>query len=168
MLPKKLNTNNTQKDNSEVTLGSLSNYEMENKPFSGCLFFNANAMARLTKRAAEKAFKPLNISASLAYLLVIILKNPGIQASELAKQMILKASTVTRLLDKLEKLNYITKETKSKFVYIFPTDFAIQNQSKLDECSNNLTNFYKKNIDCVTMKNATDISLEIALKLERQ
>lgn len=150
-------------------------YETENcnikdkndKPFSGCLFFSANALARLTTKAAEKAFKPLKISASQAYILMIILKQPGIKASELANKMILNASTITRLLDKLEKLNYITKKIESKFVYIYPTELAQQSKTKLEECGNNLTNFYKSNIDCNSMKNATDISFQIALKLEK-
>ncbi len=168
MLSKKINFNNHLANNTEVSLESCDSKGIYDKPFSSCLFFSANAMARLTTRAAEKAFKPLKISASLAYLLMIILKQPGIKASELANKMILNASTVTRLLDKLEKLNYITKKTESKFVYIYPADLAFQNKSKLEECSNNLTNFYKKNIDCNTIKNATEVSFQIALKLEKQ
>lgn len=116
----------------------------EKLPYSGCLFFAANALARSTSHLASIAYKSLGITAQSAYVLLIVVEMPGIHSTELAKKMMLTPSTITRLTDKLIKIGYLKKETQSKYCMLYPTDFALSIKPQLDECSNKLIQIYNE------------------------
>ncbi|MFY8161437.1 MAG: MarR family winged helix-turn-helix transcriptional regulator [Candidatus Kapaibacteriota bacterium] len=142
-----------------------------NIPFSGCLFFASNSMARNTTNLAEIAFKPLGISAPSAYIIMFVLKQPGINATDLAKSMMLKPSTVSRFLDRLIANNYLRKETESKYVYVYPTEFSKELLPKLEECSNKLMLLYSEVFPqediCAITKTAFDSSIKIEKYLKK-
>lgn len=89
--------------------------------YCGCLFFSANALARNLTRIAEEEYKVIGLSPSHALLLLTINEHQGIQPKELAMEMQLTPSTVTRLLDKLESKKYIVREEEGKKVKVFST-----------------------------------------------
>lgn len=69
--------------------------------FSTCLFFLTNALSRDLTRLWDEAFSELSLTASQAYMLVLIIRNPNIHQTKIAKEMLLEASTVTRSLQGL-------------------------------------------------------------------
>jgi DNA-binding MarR family transcriptional regulator len=93
----------------------------KNSKYCGCLFFSANALARNLTRIAEQEYKVTGLSPSHALLLLTINEKQGIQPKELAMEMQLTPSTVTRLLDKLESRKYILREEQGKIVKVFST-----------------------------------------------
>ena len=71
--------------------------------FCNCLYFTANALARKVEKLATESWKKVDMSPSHAYLLILVLEEPGMQAGQIAEQVQLTPSTITRLLEKLEE-----------------------------------------------------------------
>lgn len=86
-----------------------------------CLFFSAGALSRNLTRLAEEEYKPTGLSPSHALLLLTISTHSGVRPSQLAEEMQLTPSTVTRLLDKLESKKLITREGAGKSVIVKAT-----------------------------------------------
>ena len=77
--------------------------------FESCLFFNLNSLTRLLNKQWEDAFAPLGLSASHGYLLRAVLAHPGSTQKQLAEQLDLAPSTVTRFLEVLEQKGFVVK-----------------------------------------------------------
>jgi DNA-binding MarR family transcriptional regulator len=90
-------------------------------PYCRCLFFSANALARNLTRISEAAFARTGLAPSLAFVLMTINRQPGIQPSEVAQIMMLSPSTVTRLVEKLETRGLLLREAQGKAILIHPT-----------------------------------------------
>jgi len=78
--------------------------------FERCLYFNVNALSRTVNRIWTKAFKELGLSPSHAYLLRLVLEQPGLLQKDIAQQLKLEKSTVTRFLDVLQKKGYVRRQ----------------------------------------------------------
>jgi len=86
-----------------------------------CLYFTANALARKTEKLAQQAWKPVGMSPSHGYLLMMVIQEPGIQPTALADQLQLQPSTVTRLIEKLEERKLLVRITEGKTTNVYPT-----------------------------------------------
>lgn len=86
-----------------------------------CLYFSANALARALTRLAEEAFAPTGLAPTHAFLLMLVVEQPGITPSTLAGHLHLAPSTVTRLVDALIYKQLLEKRPKGKASHIFPT-----------------------------------------------
>ncbi|MFZ5660159.1 MAG: MarR family winged helix-turn-helix transcriptional regulator [Pseudomonadota bacterium] len=69
--------------------------------FDRCLYFNLNVLTRTINRIWEEAFQRLGLSPSHAYLLRLVLSEPGITQKRVAQALGLAPSTVTRFVDAL-------------------------------------------------------------------
>ena len=90
-------------------------------PYCTCLFYSANALARNITRLTEDAFATTGVAPSLAFVLMTVSRNPGIQPSEVARIMMLSPSTLTRLVDKLETKGLLRREPEGKTIHIHLT-----------------------------------------------
>ena len=90
--------------------------------YCGCLYFASNALARNITRLAEEAYAPTGLAPSYAMVLMTVIDQPGINLGEIAEIMLLKPSTVTRLVDQLEQKAYLTRQTKGKCTEVYPTE----------------------------------------------
>lgn len=111
--------------------------------FSQCLYFTANSLARKTEKLARESWKPLGISPSHGYLLMLTLEEPGIQPSQIAGQLQLQPSTVTRLLDKLEEMGLIHRLTEGKVTSVFPTNKAKSLLPQMKKCITSFAENYQ-------------------------
>lgn len=80
------------------------------------------------------------MSASLSYVQMIVNDTPGISAGDLAQELQLAPSTMTRFLEKLEKEGYLLRKQEGKQVQVFPTEKGLGIQQLLRAC---LVKFYK-------------------------
>ena len=108
--------------------------------FCQCIYFTTNALARKIEKLALKSWKPVNLSPSHAYLILMVLQEPGTQPGCIANHLQLSPSTVTRLIEKLEEKGLATRITEGKTTKIFPTAAAKQLLPALLECSNQFYN----------------------------
>ena len=73
--------------------------------FASSLYFSASALARAAEDLAAECFRPTGLSPSLANVVYLMTtSNTSVfTPSYLAKSLLLSPSTMTRLLDQLEK-----------------------------------------------------------------
>jgi len=67
--------------------------------FERCLYFNLNTLTREVNRLWEDAFRKVGLSPSHAYLMRAVFNTPGITQKNLASELKLSPSTVTRFID---------------------------------------------------------------------
>ena len=110
--------------------------------FEQCLYFNSNALARTVSRIWSEAFRRFGLSPPHAFLLRVVLDRPGLCPSELAEELSLSRSTITRFLDSLEKRNFLVRtptDSDGRELRIYPTHAAKEIHRDLDETGERLS-----------------------------
>jgi len=110
--------------------------------FEQCLYFNTNALARTVTRIWTEAYRPFELSPPQAFLLRTVLAKPGLLPRELAQELSVSRSTVTRFLDSLEKRDFVKRTPTGKDgreVQIYPTSSAQVIHQELDQIGAKLT-----------------------------
>ena len=109
--------------------------------FNECLYFSSSALSRKVEKMAEESWKKVDLSPSHAYLLTLTITEPGIQAGEIAEQLHLTPSTITRLIQKLEEKKLVVRISEGKSTLVYPTEKSRSLYPKMQEC---LNEFYEK------------------------
>ena len=111
-----------------------------NSKYCQCLYFSSNALARKIEKLAADSWKKVGLSPSHAYLLMLVIEEPGMQPTELVNQLLLTPSTITRLMEKLEEKKLIVRTTEGKLTNVYPSPKAKTMLPELREC---LNHFYQ-------------------------
>ncbi len=93
----------------------------DHSKYCHCLYYSANALARVLTKIAEEEFAVTGLAPSYAFLLMAVNDKPGIQPKEISAQMQLTASTVTRLIEKMEHRRFLERKFIGKFTKVYPT-----------------------------------------------
>lgn len=112
--------------------------------FDRCLYFNTNVLARKVDKLWAQAYGELGLAPAHAYLLRLVLEKPGLVQRDIAQELSLEKSTITRFIDKMVEEGYLYRTTSQGSLReqaIYPTDKAIVLKDKLNETGNQL---YKK------------------------
>ena len=109
--------------------------------FNQCLYFSSSALSRKVEKMAEESWKKIGLAPSHAYLLTLAINEPGIQAGEIAQQLQLTPSTITRLIQKLETKKLVVRVSEGKTTLVYPTAKSRSLYPKMQEC---LSEFYEK------------------------
>ena len=78
--------------------------------FERCLYFNLNSLTRKVNRIWDQAFAEFDLSPAHGYLLRLVLSEPGLNQKQLAEQLNLNKSTITRFIDALEKKGLLKRK----------------------------------------------------------
>jgi len=108
--------------------------------YGRCIYFASNALARKTEKLAVASWKKTGLSPSHAYLLMIVLDEPGVQPGALSAELHLSPSTITRLIEKLEARKLVMRSVEGKTTNVYPTAKSREMKPLLQEC---VDNFYK-------------------------
>jgi DNA-binding MarR family transcriptional regulator len=108
--------------------------------YGKCIYFSSNALARKIEKLAQESWKPVDLSPSHAYLLMLAIEQPGIQPTALVEQLLLTPSTITRLIEKLEEKKLVLRTNEGKTTSVYPTQKGKQLLPQLQGC---VDNFYK-------------------------
>jgi len=111
-----------------------------NSKYCRCLYFSSNALARKIEKLANESWKKVGLSPSHAYLLMLVIDEPGIQPTELVRQLLLTPSTITRLIEKLEEKKLVVRTNEGKVTNVYPSPKAKSMLPELKEC---LNHFYQ-------------------------
>lgn len=117
--------------------------------FDHCLYFNTTALSRLLEREWSKAFRPLGLTPSQAFMLRVVLEKPALLQGELAKQLTISRPTATRTLDGLQKLGLVerrTTESDGREYAIYPTALAQGMKDTINQASAAVTKRLKKEL----------------------
>ena len=110
--------------------------------FERCLYFNINVLTRAVNRIWDEAFAKFGLSPSHAYLLRLVLSNPGITPKQISRELNLEKSTISRFLNVLQKDAFIHRKKAStgdaREQGIYPTRKSVNIASQLEEQGNNL------------------------------
>lgn len=79
--------------------------------FERCLFFNSNGLVRKLNRIWDDAYKESGLSAPHAYMLRMIAAKPNLMQKEIAQQLQLEKSTITRFTNILIEKGLIAKQS---------------------------------------------------------
>jgi DNA-binding MarR family transcriptional regulator len=117
---------------------------------------------------AEEEFAVTGLQPSYAFIIMSVNINPGINIGEIAKIMMLKPSTVTRLIEKLENKQLITKKSEGKYSLLYPTDKSLELDSAIKKAWMNLYNRYVMILGEKFAKEITNMIFDAAIKLEKE
>lgn len=86
------------------------------------LFFLTNAFSRILSREADEVFASVGLASSHVLILQLVDENPDIQPSSLAEKLHLKPSTITRLVQKLERRKLVERKSEGRATSIVCTN----------------------------------------------
>ena len=112
--------------------------------FDRCLYFNTNVLARKVDKLWAQAYGELGLAPAHAYLLRLLLEKPGLVQRDIAQELSLEKSTITRFIDKMVEEDYLYRTASQGSLReqaVYPTEKAIALKDKLNEIGNQL---YKK------------------------
>jgi len=78
--------------------------------FERCLFFNGNSLVRKINRIWDAAYQEAGLSAPHAYMLRMVASEPALTQKEIAQQLQLEKSTITRFTSVLAKQGLVAKQ----------------------------------------------------------
>lgn len=106
------------------------------------MYFASNALARVVEKLSIDVWKKVDLSPSHAYLLMLVVEEPGMQPGAIAGQLRLTPSTITRLIEKLETRKLVVRTTEGKITNVYPTPKAKELFPALIACATEFTNKY--------------------------
>ena len=137
----------------------------QNCKIDGCLFFSTTKLARELNKLAEDAFSKTGLSPSHAVLLYMINLKGKIQQKDVGEQLHLTPSTITRLIDKLERKGYVEKQSEGKNVCLLSTPKGEAQQDEIVGAWNLLHNGYQNILTEEEMLHFLEISGKLLEKL---
>ncbi|MBF4691613.1 MarR family winged helix-turn-helix transcriptional regulator [Fusibacter ferrireducens] len=87
-----------------------------------CLFFSSTKLARAFKKIADEAFNKTGLSPSHAFLLNLVNSRGEIHQKEVGELLHLTPSTITRFVEKLERMHLISRKSEGKNIFISKTE----------------------------------------------
>ncbi len=110
-----------------------SQMEEKKSKYCSCLYYSANALARIMTKISDEEFSKIGLGSSHAFLLMTVNGKQGIQPKEISEQMQLTASTVTRLIEKMEYRGYLKRQSCGRSTEVYSTEEGLALQPKLKE-----------------------------------
>lgn len=90
--------------------------------FDECLYFSSNRLARHMNHIADEAFRELNVTPTQGFTLIAIREKDLHTPTEIAAELKMDTSTITRFLDKVEKLGYVKRSYAGRKSIVDLTD----------------------------------------------
>jgi DNA-binding MarR family transcriptional regulator len=137
--------------------------------FEHCLYFNTTALARLLDKQWSVAFKPFDLTPSQAFLLRVVLDNPGLAPAEVAKVMAISRPTASRALDGLERKGFVLRsgsDQDGREIVVLPTLAAKAIAQGLKSASAEVTKRHKQLLSEVVFTSAVKQSREVRRVLD--
>jgi DNA-binding MarR family transcriptional regulator len=106
--------------------------------FDHCMYFNTTSLARQLESEWARAFEPFGLTPPQAFMLRVVLDQPGLMQHELARVMTISRPTATRALDGLKAKGLIERRSSARDgreQSVFPTEAAIAIHAVLHEAS---------------------------------
>ena len=123
-----------------------------------CLYYSANALSRIMTKISDEEFAKVGLSSSHAFLLMTVNEKQGIQPKEISEQMQLTASTVTRLVEKMEHRGYLQRQSVGRTTEVYSTESGKELQAKLKDAWQRL---YQRYSDILGKENGDELTAAI-------
>lgn len=126
--------------------------------FEDCLYFSANLLARRLNTIADEAFEGMDITATQGFTLIAIGELDKHTPSEIAAELEMNPSTITRFLDKLEKIGYVKREYYGRKTQV---DITSNGEEKLKEIFKCWDKIHNKNAQIFGDEAAQEVTQKI-------
>lgn len=140
--------------------------EKTSSPYCQCLYYASNALARMTTRMAEEEFSKVGLSPSYAFLIMTVAKKQGIQPGEISKALELTPSTITRLIDKMEKKGLLRRKFEGKTTEVYITAKGEALTGEIKKCWLSLYLRFSEMLGEETSKQLTELIYQAVKDLE--
>lgn len=138
--------------------------------FDRCLYFNINHLAWVVNRKWDESFREFGLSTSHAYLLRVVLANPGLTQKEIGDILMLDKSTITRFVNALEKKKLIKRTTRdgadAREQRIVPGNQALKIHRALEQTGQTLYAEMQKTLGNAELQQLVRLARASADKLE--
>ena len=141
--------------------------EKKESQYCQCLYYSANALARIMTRIADEEFASLGITPSYAFLIMSVNIKPGIQPGEISIEMQLTPSTVTRLIEKMEYKGLLERRTSGKFTEVYATGKGTEIIPQIKTCWMNLYRRYSAILGEENGQQLTSMIYDAVKKLDK-
>ncbi len=134
--------------------------------YCSCLYYTANAFSRAMTRMADEEFAVTGLAPSYAFLLMTIGHQPGIQPTGISQTMLLKPSTITRLIEKMEGRGYLYRKSIGRSTEVYLTESGERLVPNIQQAWQNLYRRYSDLLGEETSKQLTELTFEAVKKME--
>jgi DNA-binding MarR family transcriptional regulator len=117
---------------------------------------------------ADEEFTRTGLSPSHAFLLLLVIDTPGCGPQQLARQLHLAASTVTRLVDALVRKQLVERRATGKTIQIHATEVGHALSAQLNAAWQRLYEHYSDCLGEIDALSLTRKSHEARLKLDHE
>ena len=125
------------------------------------MYWASAALARKMNKLAEDAWSPIGLAPGQAYLLSLILDQPGRQPLDLSEELHLAPSTITRFIEKLEENKLVIRIAEGKTTSVYPTQKAKGMIGEINSCRAN----FKQSIQGVCTVEETESLVKSMLQV---
>ncbi len=137
----------------------MKNYYTDN------LYYTTTAFSRQISSIAETAFMDLGLTPSDAYLIMVVNEKPNVQPTEISERILLAPSTITRMIEKLEKRSIVTRTQEGKYTYVAVTtkgkDLYTNIIATWDDIHATFTNKLNEDTVNLLVKNTSDAATKL-------
>lgn len=112
--------------------------------FAECLYFSSGRFNRIIAQMSDREFKKLGLSSTAAFILMSLEDNDALNPSEIADQLSLDRSTITRFLDKLQRDGLIIRTSEGRKVTVVLTEQGTALQPQLKQLWSQLNEAYQR------------------------
>lgn len=132
--------------------------------YCSCLYHSANALSRTMTKISDEEFASVGLGSSYAFLLMTVNEKQGIQPKEISEQMQLTASTVTRLIEKMEYRGYLERQSTGRSTEVYSTKTGLALQPELKRIWQKL---YKRYSAVLGKKEADQLTADIYESIQK-
>lgn len=133
-----------------------------------CLFFTANSLARVITRMGEEEFASVGMAPSYAFIITLVADTPGVSQKELAANLHMAPSTVSRFIDVLVKRGLLRKEEQGRNTFIHPTEKGLAMKPAISAAWRGLYERYVKVLGKEEGEKLTRLTADAYRKLEQE
>jgi len=130
----------------------------ENHPYCQCLYYSSTALSRMVTKMAEEEFAITGLSPSYAFIMMSLNKADDMTPGELAEIMLLTPSTITRLVEKLERKKLAKRTFEGRNTLISSTEKGKALNNIILKAWNN---FYQRYKNILGQEISTDLTEKI-------
>lgn len=126
--------------------------------FEKCLFFSSNSLTRSLASIADDSFKSMEITPTQGFTLLCVSDMDIHSPSEISQALNMKASTITRFVNRLVELEYLEYEKEGRNVRL---DITLLGREKVSEVRKCWSKIYRKMAEILSQDELVSLTQKI-------